>query len=146
MHRSAFNCDSNFEKAFFKVKQQRDPSGIQDSTNIFLHYVIVALVVLLKYFKYKYVNKNIQQIKNKNPVKAFRTWFLITLSFFRKLSTIFSHIVWASLGKFVLMGKRTTLLLDIEPVENCAECTFVEPVKKRSYVKCTNSKVDILSF
>lgn len=47
----------------------------------------------------------------------------------------------------MLMGKRTTLLLDIEPVENCAECTFVEPVKKnRSYVKCTNLKVDKLSF
>lgn len=91
--------------------------------------MIVALVVLLKYFRYKYVKKKIQQIKNKNPVKALRTLFLNTLSFFRKPSSIFSHMVWASLGKFVLTGKRTALLVDIEPVENCVECTFVESVK-----------------
>lgn len=95
--------------------------------------MIVALVVLLKHFKYKYVKKNIQQIKNKNPVKVLRTLFLNTLSFFRKPSTIFSHFVWVSLGKSVLTGKTTILLVDIEPikdvVENCVECTFVEPVK-----------------
>lgn len=78
------------------------------------------------------MNKNIQQIKNKNPFKALRTLFLNTLSFFRKLSTIFSHIVWASFGKFVLTGIRITLLLDIEPVENYTECTFVESVKQKA--------------
>lgn len=81
------------KKLYFEVQQQKNPSGIQHSTNIPLHYMIVALVVLLKHFKYKYVKKNIQQIKNKNPVKVLRTLFLNTLSFFRKPSTIFSHFV-----------------------------------------------------
>lgn len=119
------------KKLFFKLNN-RDPSGIQHSTNILLHHMIVSLVVLLKYFRYKYVNKNIQQIKNKNPFKALRTLFLNTLSFFRKLCTIFSHIVWASFGKFVLTGKRITLLLDIELVENYTEYTFVESVKQKA--------------
>lgn len=78
-----------------------------------------------------------QQIKNKSPIKVLRTLFLKTLSFLTKPNTIFSHIVQVSLGKSVLTGKRTSLLVDFEPIEdvvkNCVEYTFVEPVKNKNY-------------